>query len=185
MGILAYIGLPVGVTWRRVMPRMASPPSPALRVVAMIVPWLFLRGLYVMTMGSLGPEVVTMVRWPVIFALDHVTVDNKAFFLSRIGLIVVFSWTLGVALGLMVHIHLLENVLHRPIIRWVAPIAWIVASLSLGSRESSAAFLLHVITPIAQFLVIIDLVSSIVSSIAWRLDLLFGHARKTTRTSFH
>lgn len=178
VGILAYIGLPVGVTLRRVTPRMASPPSPTLRVLAIVVPWLFLCGLYVITVGALGPEAVTAVRWPVAFTLDHVTLDST-FFLSRIGLVVVFSWTLGVGLGLIVHVRLLENVLHWPIIKWAAPMAWIIASLSLGSPQSSTAILLNVITPIAQLLVIIDLVSSIV------LRVFFRRARETKNVSLH
>ena len=145
--IIAYVGLPLGVTLRRASARLATPPTWRWRLLAVAVPVAFLGSLYTITMGALGPAALTAVRWPVVFVLDHVTLDST-FFLSRIGLVIVFSWTLGVALGLAVHVRLLWTFVPvQPRVRLLGSAVvlgfWTVAALAIPSPNTSSQLLLR------------------------------------------
>ncbi len=147
LGIIAYVGLPLGVTLRRASVRLAAPPTWRWRLLAVAVPVAFLGVLYGITMGSLGPAAVTAVRWPVVFMLDHVTLDST-FFLSRIGIVVIFSWTLGVALGLAVHLRLLWTLAPvQPRVRLIGSAmvlgGWTMAALAIPSPSTSSQILLR------------------------------------------
>ncbi|PSR23498.1 MAG: hypothetical protein C7B45_02875 [Sulfobacillus acidophilus] len=161
VGILAYIGVPIGTTIRLVARKLASEPTPAWRVTAIVIPWVMLAMLYAAVMGSLGPQALTHLRWPVVFALDHVTLDST-FFLSRIGIVVVFSWTLGVALSLMVHIRLgftwrpMGRLTRLAVTTLVVGI-WAIAALVMSSPQTSTRLLLHIIDPTARFYLIAEL----------------------------
>lgn len=151
LSILAYIGVPLGVTLRRIAPRLAEEAEVGFRVLAVILPWMILAMLYVIVAGSLTPDVIPAVRWPVVFTLD------STFFLSRIGIVVVFTWTAGIALGLIVHLRLTRMVMSQN--SWipaVMAIGWLVAALLLSSPQQSTSLLLQVINPLAQGYLVLE-----------------------------
>jgi hypothetical protein len=167
VGILAYVGVPVGMTVRQVSRRLASVPSPIWRLSAVFIPWLMLSTLYAIVMGSLGPQAITQLRWPIVFALDHVTLDST-FFLSRIGIVVVFSWTLGVSLGLMVHIRLaftwlpVRRRLARLTVTTLIITVWVVAALVIPSPQTSSDLLLQAVDPVARWYLVAELCTVLV-----------------------
>lgn len=175
-GVLAYIAVPLGVTLRRVMPRLADPPAWGMRLGAMSIPWLFLAVLYILVTGSIGPDAMKDLRWPVVFTLDHVTLDST-FFLSRIGIVVIFSWTVGVSLALMIHLRLFFSVVRvRPPSRWVltglALGGWALVALVIASPEISSVYLLRDLDPLCRgYLVLEFLVLVIVRAVGRRRDV--------------
>ena len=163
MAMLAYLAIPLGMTLRRVLPRMAKHPGVRARTVAVLGPWLFLAIFYLVVVGSLGPQAMTQLRWPVVFALDHVTLDST-FFLSRIGMVVVFSWTVGVAIGLMVHLRLLLTVPPcsslLPQRHWLILgilVFWGGLALAIPSPDQSSRLLLHWFNPAIGVYLIVEL----------------------------
>ncbi len=173
VGILAYMGLPLGVTLRHLLPRLDSPVSWSLRSSAIGLPWLFLAMIYVLVVGSVGPDAMATLRWPVVFALDHVTLDST-FFLSRVGIVVIFAWTVGVALGIMVHLRLTQAVL----LPAAPPRAWILtgvllstmAGIALGitSPDVSSAILVHDLNPGCEAFLALELLTVSVVHLAMR-----------------
>jgi len=123
----------------------------------------FLGALYVLTVGALGPVALTHVRWPVVFVLDHVTLDS-AFFLSRIGIVVVFSWTLGVMLGLIVHLRLVWTLVPvRPGTRLggsgILLAGWALVALRLfPSPLASTRVLLRWLDPGAVWYLLVEMI---------------------------
>ncbi len=153
--VLGYLGVPVGVTMRLVRGELAEPPKRLLRMAAIGLTVLFLTVLYVLTMGALGPDAIIHTRWPVVFAFDHVTLDST-FFLSRVGILVVFSWTTGIALGLIVHLRMASLLMAR---RWpktsgLLPVAviigWMVMGLGISSPQTASSILLRWLDPPAD-----------------------------------
>lgn len=153
--VVAYLGLPIGVTIRSLHPILAKPAPKPHRIWAAIAPWMVLSALYVVTMGSIGDQALTRLSWPVVFTLDHVTLDSS-FFLSRIGLLVVFGWTVGVALGIMVHIRLLVIFSNTaaPRISHYLPLSigilWMIETFILKSPDSAAYLLTHMFDPVSS-----------------------------------
>lgn len=161
MRIIAFVGVPLGVTLRRASARLAEPPTWRERLGAVALPAGFLGALYVITMGSLGPAALTDIRWPVVFVLDHVTLDST-FLLSRIGIVVVFSWTLGVALGLAVHLRLLWTLVPvQPRVRLVGSTVllglWTIVALAVTSPVASSNLLLRWVDPEAAWYLVGEL----------------------------
>lgn len=160
--VLAYVGVPFGATLRSVRHVLGAPSSWGWRLVAIIVPWTLLAALYIMTMGSIGDQALVHLRWPVVFTLDHVTLDST-FFLSRIGLVVVFGWTMGVALGLMVHLRLLIEVAHdtvpriTPYLPWGVGMFWAVSTMLFPSPDVATQFLLTIVNPCSGLYLLVEM----------------------------
>lgn len=181
LGIIAYVGVPVGVTLRRASARMAEQPTWRGRLVALALPAGFLGVVYAITMGALGPAALIDLRWPVVFVLDHVTLDST-FFLSRIGIVVVFSWTLGVAMGLAVHLRLLWAV--APVRQSVRVIGstvllgiWGGSALVLNSPTTSTYLLLRWLDPMATWYLVVELAVLIGIRMVW---MVRGYRREST-----
>lgn len=158
--VLAYVGLPVGVTLRRMRTLLAEPPTWTWRIAALALPVLFLSFIYVITIGSIGPAALVAVRWPVVFVLDHVTLDST-FFLSRIGIVVILLWTVGEMLGLVVHLRLASRLVEDCWLRgsgWIPVLvgsAWWISAMSLSSAQSANVLLIRWINPgIAVYLIV-------------------------------
>lgn len=160
--VLAYLGLPFGATLRTVRQVLGAPPAWGWRLGAIMAPWTLLAALYIVTMGSIGDQALIHLRWPVVFTLDHVTLDST-FFLSRIGLVVVFGWTMGVALGLMVHLRLVIEVAHdtvpriTPYLPWGAGVLWAVSTMLLPSPDVATQFLLTIVNPFSGLYLLIEM----------------------------
>ena len=152
-GVEAFIGLSVGVTLRMASSFAAEPPSWAWRLVSIEIPILFFILLYVVAMGSLGPEALIQVRWPLVFVLDHVTLDST-FFLSRIGIMVILTWTIGMGMGFIVHLRITQWVVSYRwprTARWTPiPVTgwWWVGSLLITSPHAATQIVLHWIDPV-------------------------------------
>ena len=160
--VLAYVGLPFGATIRSVRHVLVAPSPWGWRLIATIVPWTLLAALYSVTMGSIGDQALVHLRWPVVFTLDHVTLDST-FFLSRVGLVVVFGWTMGVALGLMVHLRLLILVAHEsvpritPALPWVGVLFWTVGTMLLPSPDVATRLLLTIFNPLSGIYLLVEM----------------------------
>lgn len=170
-GVLAYIGVPLGVTLRRVIPRLAAPPSRLIRVGSTVIPWLFLVVLYIVVAGSIGPDAMKDLRWPVVFTLDHVTLDST-FFLSRIGMVVIFSWTVGVSLALMIHLRLFFSAVRmRPTSRWIVTGlglgGWAIVALAISSPAISSVYLVQDLDPLCRGYLVLELLLLVLVRV-WR-----------------
>lgn len=154
--VMAYVVAPIGVTLRGLGSTVQTPPTAAVRLGGPLLAWSFLTTLYLLVMGTLGPSALIHLRWPIVFMLDQVTVDS-AFFISRVGIAVIFGWTLGIALGLLIHIDLMgEGVRHRwpssatrPVVAGSVTLAWFVAALLIRTPATASTLLLSELDPIA------------------------------------
>lgn len=158
---IAYMGFPLAVTFRAVRPQMAEPPTLLWRLLAVFLPFIFFAALLFLALGALGVQALVHVRWPVIFTLDHVTV-HSAFFLSRMGIIVIFSWSIGVAVGLITHLTLASTATARwPTVSRIVPCligaVWLAISFWLPSPEDATAFLMSWIMPAADVYIVVEL----------------------------
>ncbi|NMP24094.1 hypothetical protein [Sulfobacillus harzensis] len=169
LGIVTYVGMSVGITLRIAGRILAEPPGWRMRVVAAAVPVAFFAMLYALAMGALGPIAITHVRWPLVFVLDHVTLDST-FFLSRIGILVVFSWTVGVATGLIVHVRMAQLSVGRwpRMARWISPtvvLCWFVADLIIPSPHTATELILRWVNPGATVYLVLEMLVLIASHI--------------------
>lgn len=168
---MAYMGLPLGLTLRRIGARLAEPPSAKWRVLAVGLPWVFLVALYAVAMGSLGPDGIIASRWPVVMTMENVTLDST-FFLSRVGIVVVFTWTLGVTLGLIIHLRI--GLMLKPLtLHWrqgltaAAVVLWGGIALAITSPQTSSRFLVKGFDPLAGYYLVMEL------AVLWALRALF------------
>ncbi len=168
--ILSYLELPLRLTLRSIRPLLAETPAVAWRVAAAVYPWPFLMMFYLVAMGILGPAALVNVRWPLVFTLNHVTLDST-FFLSRIGIVVVFGWTVGVALSLMVHLRVVSMALGRwwrpgvAVLPYPVGLLWIVAPLLVPSPTRASTLLLGYLDPAAAVYLAVELLCLIL----WRV----------------
>lgn len=172
-GVIAFIGLAVGMTLRMVTVLAAEPPRWTWRLAAIEVPIVFFMFLYVIAMGALGPEALVQVRWPLVFVLDHVTLDST-FFLSRIGILVILTWTVGIGLGLIVHLRLTQWVAKDywpKASRW-APVAvggwWWAVGMLISSPHSATQIVLYWINPAVAAYLGVEFVVLVASRIFMR-----------------
>lgn len=160
--IVAYLGLPLGVTIRALHPLLAKPANRVHKLWAAFAPWMVLAALYVVTMGTIGDQALTRLSWPVVFTLDHVTLDSS-FFLSRIGLLVVFGWTVGVALGIMIHLRFLLMLANSKVPRisryltYCTGLWWTIESFALKSPNSAASLLIHTFDPMSALYLLAEM----------------------------
>lgn len=137
LGVLAYMGVPLGVTLRRLGSRVpGARPVDGLGAVALL--GVILGSLYALTVATLGPAALVRLRWPVVFTLEQITLDS-AFFISRVGIAVIFGWTLAFMLGGLVHLAVISRVTEPP--AWAAAIgaAGILVGAILLSRPTVTA----------------------------------------------
>lgn len=173
LGVVSFIGLAVGVTLRMATSMAAEPLRWTWRLAAVEIPLIFFLVLYVVAMGALGPDALAQVRWPLVFVLDHVTLDST-FFLSRIGILVILTWTIGIGIGLMVHLRITQWVVnyHWPkLARWTPiPVAgwWWAAGLLISSPHSATQIVLHWINPVVEVYLGVEFLVLVVSKIFWR-----------------
>lgn len=141
LGVLAYMGVPLGVTLRQMGSRVqGARPVDGLAAVAML--GAILGTLYALTVATLGPAALVHLRWPVVFTLQQITLDS-AFFISRVGIAVIFGWTLAFMLGALVHLAVISRV--------VQPTAWAAAVGATGIL--AGALLLSQPTVTTQWLI--------------------------------
>lgn len=107
VGIMAHIFLPIGPTVALLAPRVnASVTRIRQGVLAGCgIAVGILIVIYVLVLSIVGPDTVMHLRWPLVYSLETITLDST-FFVSRIGLAVIFLWTAMVSLGFAIHIHL-------------------------------------------------------------------------------
>lgn len=180
LAIIAYLGWPFGVTLRTVRSVLGEPPQLGIRLTTAVTPWLVFSMLYGIAVGALGPQAVMQLRWPVVFTLDHVTLDST-FFLSRIGIVVVFGWTVGMVLGLTVHVRvLMRNIAPiwsalPPYIPYAAGLMWWIAGFAVATPNTASTLLVTGMDPIAA--------TYLASEMGWLLFLRgsFWWAQRTRR----
>ncbi len=154
--VMAYVVTPIGVTLRGIASEVQAAPTGLVRVLGPLLAWLFLVLLYLLVVGTLGPSALVHLRWPVVFMLDQVTLDS-AFFVSRVGIAVIFGWTMGLALGFMIHVDVMAGGLARlwpnPSARWLvaggASIGWYWAALGIAAPAMASHVLLVSLDPLA------------------------------------
>ncbi len=155
-GIVAFVGVSVGVSLRLGSSLAAEPPRWTWRLAAVEAPVLFFILLYVVAMGALGPEALTKVRWPLVFVLDHVTLDST-FFLSRIGIVVILTWTVGMGMGFIAHLRMSQWVVGYQwprTARWTPILVtggWWLAVIVISSPHTATDIILDWIDPAAPW----------------------------------
>lgn len=154
--VMAYVVAPVGWTLRGLNSAAQAPPTPSVRLWGPLLAWSFLVALYLLVVGTLGPNALIHLRWPIVFMLDQVTLDS-AFFVSRVGIAVIFGWTMGIAIGLLIHVDILGEGAQRhwdyPATRGVvagsAAGLWFIAALLIATPATASYFLLSWLDPAA------------------------------------
>lgn len=132
IGIMAYMFLPVGPAVSLIAPRVnASVKRTRYAVLAgCLIAAAGLIIIYVLVIGILGPDTIMHLRWPLVYSLETITLDST-FFISRIGLAVIFFWTAVVSLGFAIHIHLSGWAMTQG--GWPAVVASVGIALVLGA----------------------------------------------------
>ena len=135
VGVLAYAAVPLGVTIRQWIPEVQGRIRGRRSTLAVLMPWTLLTTLYAMSVTTLGADALVRVRWPLVFTLEQVTVDS-AFFISRIGIGIIFGWTAATIVGGMIHLTTVGGWVsggaRRPSPGWgIVPAAVIIAGIAL------------------------------------------------------
>lgn len=138
VGIMAYLLAPVGPTVVSLAPHVNATER-ATRpgfLVAAAVTGLTLLAVYGLVIMMLGPNAIPQLRWPLVYSLETITLDST-FFISRVGLAVIFLWTAVVALAFAVHLRLSLQWLTP---RRAAPPVWLVGGLGMLYGAGILAF---------------------------------------------
>jgi hypothetical protein len=106
-GVMAYLLVPVGPAVACLAPHVNAAGDAIRRgfLAAAGVLSLTLLAIYVLVTLMLGPNAIPHLRWPLVYSLESITLDST-FFISRVGLAVIFLWTAVVALAFAVHLRL-------------------------------------------------------------------------------
>ena len=106
-GVMAYLLVPVGPAVACLAPHVNAAGGAIRRgfLAAGGVLSLTLLAIYVLVTLMLGPNAIAHLRWPLVYSLETITLDST-FFISRVGLAVIFLWTAVVALAFAVHLRL-------------------------------------------------------------------------------
>lgn len=156
VGIMAYLLVPVGPTVLSLAPHVNATDRQARRgfVAAVGVTGLTLVAVYGLVAMMLGPNAIPHLRWPLVYSLETITLDST-FFVSRVGLGVIFLWTAVVALAFAVHLRL---TLHWLTPRRARPPIWLtggvgllygVGLLAFPTPSASTHWILRTIDPVA------------------------------------
>ncbi len=154
--VMAYMVAPVGLTLRGLATSVQTPPTTAVRLWGPLLAWSFLLALYLLVVGTLGPNALIHLRWPIVFMLDQITLDS-AFFISRVGIAVIFGWTLGIALGLIIHVDLIGESAQtqwthpatRGVVAGSVTCLWFFAALFTTTPATASRLLLSWLDPAA------------------------------------
>ncbi len=144
--VMAFVILPIPITLRRYGSQRQEVPRWRDRLIPALTAWALLGLLYAVVVGTLGPTALTHLRWPLVFTLDQVTLDS-AFFLSRIGILVIFAWTLGAAIGVLVHFDVMVSPsTGAGVPLWAVPaigMVWFAGILLIPSPAWATWWLVH------------------------------------------
>ncbi|NMP23829.1 hypothetical protein [Sulfobacillus harzensis] len=125
----------------------------AFLVAAGVIGVTFLA-IYALVMMMLGPDVIPQLHWPLVYSLETITLDST-FFISRMGLAVIFLWTAVVVLSFATHLRLIMQWL---LPRRATPPIWGIGGLGLvyslalvvfPTPSSATRWILHTVDPIA------------------------------------
>ena len=156
VGIMAYLLVPVGPTVVGLAPRVNATDRMARRgfLAAAGITGLTLLAVYGLVSMMLGPNAIPHLRWPLVYSLETITLDST-FFISRVGLAVIFLWTAVVALAFAVHLRLSLQWLTP---RQVRPPVWLTGGigmlyglglLAFPTPSASTHWILRTIDPVA------------------------------------
>ena len=162
-GIMAYLVLPVGPTVILLAPRVNAPARSQRRaaLAAAGTTAVTLLAIYALVTMMLGPQAISRLRWPLVYSLETITLDST-FFISRVGLAVIFLWTAVVVLAFAVHLRLTTQWLTP---KKMAPPIWLVGGLAglyglglIAFRTPSTAtrWVLHTVDPIALVYLLLE-----------------------------
>lgn len=129
VGIMAYLFLPIGPMVLILLPHINASAQSSRRAyyVAATVTGFSLLAIYVLVTMMLGPQAIRLLHWPLVFSLQTITLDST-FFISRMGLAVIFLWTAVAVLAFAVHLRITVEVLTP---RANAASVWLVLSVGM------------------------------------------------------
>ncbi len=84
--------------------------------------------IYLITVGTVGPEAVMSLRWPLVYVLSNLS--SQTFYLSRPGLIILLTWSGGIVFFSATHLFSLSinlSQLFSQSFRWTPQISWAIA----------------------------------------------------------
>lgn len=122
---------------------------------------LILLAIYGLVTLMLGPNAIPQLRWPLVYSLETITLDST-FFISRLGLAIIFLWTAVVVLAFAVHLRLAVHLI--PLSGRRSPF-WLSGTLGLlygiglivfPTPSASTAWILRVVDPIALGYLVLD-----------------------------
>ena len=125
--------------------------------------------IYVVTVGSIGPEAVMSLRWPLVYVLSNVS--SHTFYLSRPGLIIMLTWTGGMVFFSATHLFSLSINLSQlisqsyrlaPYISWGAALAEFAASFLLPTPIVASHIVLDLFDPVDITVISLMLTLSII-----------------------
>ncbi|NMP22044.1 hypothetical protein [Sulfobacillus harzensis] len=136
VAIMAYLAAPVAPTVVLLTSHINAPDRTIRQsfMAAAAVIGVTLLAIYALVICLLGPDAIPHLRWPLVYTLETITLDST-FFVSRVGLAVIFLWTAVVALAFSVHLRLSLQVVQqvRPSLpRWSPIILGLVYAIGIG-----------------------------------------------------
>ncbi|NMP24967.1 hypothetical protein [Sulfobacillus harzensis] len=153
---MAHLMLPVGPAVVVLAPRVNAARHIVRRafLVAAGTISVMLLTIYALVMMMLGPNAIVQLHWPLVYSLETITLDST-FFISRMGLAVIFLWTAVVVLSFATHLRLIMQWL---LPRRATPPIWGIGGLGLlyslavvafPTPSSATRWILHTLDPIA------------------------------------
>ena len=143
VAIMAYLAAPVAPTVVLLTPHINAPDRTIRQsfMAAAAVIGVTLVAIYALVILLVGPDAIPHLRWPLVYTLETITLDST-FFVSRVGLAVIFLWTAVVALAFSVHLRLSLQVVQqvRPSLpRWSPIILGLVYAIGIGVFRTPTA----------------------------------------------
>ncbi len=156
VGIMAYLLLPVGPVVTCLAPYVNATVQSIRRgfLLAAATISLILLAIYGLVTVMLGPDAIPQLRWPLVYSLETITLDST-FFISRIGLAIIFLWTAVVVLAFAVHVRLAVHLIPLSARRssfWLSGALGLLYGIGLvafPTPSASTAWILRVIDPVA------------------------------------
>lgn len=142
--------------------------------------WIVIMGVltsfYIVGLTVLGPEAIDHLRWPMVYLFATITFGGS-FFISRVGVITVFFWSILMILSMIVHVRALMTIwpwrsaeAARP---WIAAVwgLWMLGgSLFVFSPGQTYAWMINVFHPWLVVYLAVELVVAMVGvGVAWAL----------------
>ncbi len=126
-----------------------------LAMSAIIFQTIVILIIYLIAVGTIGPEAVMSLRWPLVYVLSNLS--SHTFYLSRPGLIILLTWTGGVVFYSAAHFFCLSINLSQLVTKsfhWAPQISWataaieFLASFLLPTPSRASHFVLSVFDPV-------------------------------------